>query len=368
MPPFAQAYGLQCSACHTMVPSLNAYGRYVQRTGYASLDRHVLAGANPVWIGEGANYNATAGASTGTPRSSFGNLALHAVGYVAPDLTIHAQQFITASDMSGSVDTLWLTYNNLLHRDGHLFVGKILSAAPSPYSQNADLDGPAASSTVVGEHKWGNTFGNRWGTRLAYAHQALDLEGGYYLSSFDLNGATYFGPGDKTFQWKVTYALPTRPLEVGAFGSVGTTPVSTNSGTDRYHSQAVYVQLDPSISGRPGLLVIYQRQHDDNPGMSPAGVALLPTNSHGASFEVFEPVFHGGMLVGFRHDINDSGIGGPITNGNAINVGFNIPHDTYLHGYVEANVGGNSALTSGSGGPTWKAMLWLTIPITKVKN
>ena len=48
MPPFAQAYGMNCDVCHTAVPALNAYGRYVQRTGYASLDpadfsRQVLA-------------------------------------------------------------------------------------------------------------------------------------------------------------------------------------------------------------------------------------------------------------------------------------------------------------------------------------
>lgn len=43
MPPFAQAYGLQCNVCHTLVPTLNAYGRYIQRTGYASLDPHVFS-------------------------------------------------------------------------------------------------------------------------------------------------------------------------------------------------------------------------------------------------------------------------------------------------------------------------------------
>ena len=27
MPPFAQAYGVKCTVCHTMVPALNTYGR-----------------------------------------------------------------------------------------------------------------------------------------------------------------------------------------------------------------------------------------------------------------------------------------------------------------------------------------------------
>lgn len=34
MPPFAQANAVDCSACHTMMPALNAYGRYIQRTAY----------------------------------------------------------------------------------------------------------------------------------------------------------------------------------------------------------------------------------------------------------------------------------------------------------------------------------------------
>ncbi|MEO9169770.1 MAG: hypothetical protein ABI282_06490 [Candidatus Baltobacteraceae bacterium] len=29
MPIFAKAYGIKCSVCHTIVPGLNAYGRYV---------------------------------------------------------------------------------------------------------------------------------------------------------------------------------------------------------------------------------------------------------------------------------------------------------------------------------------------------
>ncbi len=42
MPNFAQAYGIPCSYCHIQIPALNAYGRWVQRTGYAGLNPHVL--------------------------------------------------------------------------------------------------------------------------------------------------------------------------------------------------------------------------------------------------------------------------------------------------------------------------------------
>ncbi|HTX60362.1 MAG TPA: hypothetical protein VMH02_11910, partial [Verrucomicrobiae bacterium] len=41
MPVFAQAYGVKCNVCHTQVPALNTYGRYIQRTGYAAMDPKV---------------------------------------------------------------------------------------------------------------------------------------------------------------------------------------------------------------------------------------------------------------------------------------------------------------------------------------
>jgi hypothetical protein len=92
MPEFAQATGLQCSACHTMVPLLNAYGRYVQRTGYAAIERASLDKTFPLWIDEALATDSTAGAGTGTPRDDFGNLAIHAIGYALPDVTYHVQQ------------------------------------------------------------------------------------------------------------------------------------------------------------------------------------------------------------------------------------------------------------------------------------
>jgi len=364
MPTFAQAYGLSCSACHTQVPLLNAYGRYVQRTGYSSLDRTVVAKAVPIWLGESANYDSSAGAGTGTPRTGFGNFALHGGGYIASDVTFHAQQFITQGDQSGGVDTLWVTYNNLLHRDGHLFIGKILNPAPSIYGQDFELDTPAASSTGVGEHDWGATYNNRWGTRFSYVRKALDVEAGYYLTGEDLNGLTDFGPGDKTFQWKLAYARPDFPVEVGAFGSNGSIPVST--GTDNYSSVAGYVQVDPGHFGRPGLFAVYQRGRDGNPGVDASSGNVMPAStSRGASFALFEPILRGAATLALRHDFNDNGFG-TLGNGNALNLGFNVPHFQYAHGYLEANLGGNSALAGAGGGPTWKGMFWLTLPIKNV--
>ena len=56
-PVFAQAYGLSCTACHTQMPILNAFGRYVQRTGYAALSPQALKHALPLFpIDNGTTY------------------------------------------------------------------------------------------------------------------------------------------------------------------------------------------------------------------------------------------------------------------------------------------------------------------------
>jgi hypothetical protein len=372
MPTFAQAYGVKCTVCHTLVPLLNSYGRYIQNAAYAPLDRHVLARAFPIWLDEEPAFDSTAVAGTpgGPPRIAPGNLAFHATGYLAADVTYHFQEWVWNNNYGGLVDSFWASYNNLLHRDGHLFVGLIENPQPSPYGQTFDLDGSTASGTVVGEHDWGATYSNRWGTKFAYVTKSLDAEVAYLYGAGDFGGsggATDYGPGDKTFQYKVAYAHPNVPVEVGVFGSVGTVPVSVGNGIDRYNSQAAYVEVDPSANYRPGLLLIGQDEHDGNPGVSAiTGNPLTATGTQGTSIEIFESLFHGAVLVSAQHNFNNQGFG-QVTNGNAFNVAFNFPHFQYLHGYLEALTGGESALAPNPGGPEWKALLWLAVPLRSVR-
>ena len=283
-----KAYGIPCSRCHTIVPLLNSYGRYVQNTGYAALDRHVLARSLPIWLEEDAAFDSTNDPGSGpgaSPRIALGNLAVHATGYLAQDVTYHFQEWAWDGNYGGHVDTFWASYNNLLHRNGHLFVGLIQNPQPSPYSETFDIDGVTASGTFVGEHDWSATYSNRWGSKFAYVTKSLDAEAGYFFGNGDFGGAagaTDFGSLDKTFQYKVAYAHPNVPIEVGVFGSVGTVPVSTGNGIDSYNSQAVYVELDPSTNYRPGLLLVGQDEHDGNPGMGSNG-PLTATGSQALS-------------------------------------------------------------------------------------
>ncbi|MBV9233018.1 MAG: hypothetical protein JO030_03155 [Candidatus Eremiobacteraeota bacterium] len=356
MPPFAQAYGVKCNVCHTQVPALNTYGRYVQRTGYSSLDPHVLERAVPVWVGENLNYDVN-----GSPRWTPGNLAVHAVGFLGDDVTYHFQQWIWQNNAAGDLDTFWMTYNNLLHRDGHLFLGFIQAPAPGPFNQWMDLAPFATPQITVGEHAY-ELDANRWGAKFNYERGSLDIEAGYMYegetASSNWSASTDFANTDKTFQYKVAYANPQYPTEAGVYGSRGSFPLA-EGGFDQYWSLAPYVERDPTY-GFPGILAIYQFAHDSNPGFNtlPGGrlASLGPTPSTAQTLEIYEAVFNQGMLS-YRHEWTNAL--GVLTQ--SANVDFSYPLARFLRLYVEEYFVPNSK-------PGWAGTIWWTTPLNNVKN
>jgi len=350
MPPFAQSYGMDCQVCHSVVPGLNAYGRYVQRTGYASLDAATIHRADPLWIGESPFYDTMDPAEP--HKVQFGNLALHAAGFIGRDFTFHAHQWLWQFDQPGGTDTMWITYNNLLHRDGHLFVGKIEAPAPSPISQWFDLQGFLAPSYTVGEHAY--PFGsNGWGTKFAYTRNWLTAEVAYLGPSGDLNTATDFGLSngtDKRLQWRLVDALGYHPLEIGVYGGTGEVLVS-DGNVDRYHGQAGYAEIDPT-NGLPGALVIYQTGFDSHPVGGVNGTA----NSKGYSAELFEPFANHHAMFSVRDEYADDGMGTTTRQGN-IDLAVLASHqvnDGLANGWI---VNLENYFAQGST-PGWRGQLW----------
>jgi hypothetical protein len=351
MPPFAQAYGVNCDLCHTQVPTLNAYGRYVQRSGYASLDPHVMRSAFPVWVGEQVNYDS----STGYYKPQGGNLAIHAVGAVGDDFTYHFQQWIWQNNQAGDLDTFWIAYNNVLHRDGHLFVGKYEVPGPSFYSQWADIAPFQANQITVGEHAW-ETDSNRWGGKLTYQKGDIDVEAGWAYSNAGWSGISDFAQDtDKTFQYKVAYAVPTNPFEIGLVGSRGGAP--TSLGIDQYWSIGGYAQRDPTAYF-PGLLVQFQNGYDAAPGADANGNPLPSAYSSGITTELYDTVFHGRLWLSAREEWTQDGLG-TYTNYGYLNAGVTLYK--YLRFYVQESMQNNQT-------PTWQYTLWLTAPVKKGPN
>lgn len=347
MPPFAQAYGVDCNTCHTQVPMLNAYGRYVQRTGYASLDPHVLRRAFPVWVGEQVNYDS----SSGNYKPQAGNVALHAVGAIGNDFTYHAQQWIWANNGAGDVDTLWVAYNNLLHRDGHLFVGKIESPGPSGYSMWTDIQPFSTPEMVTGEHTY-ELDANRWGAKLNYIHNNLDAEAGWLGNADGWSGASDFINTEKTFVYKVAYANATNPFEIGYLGSNGTVAVST--GIDQYSSYGGYAQRDP-VGPVPGFLVLYLRGSDSNPGADGNGNQLPGTHPDGLTTEVYQSFFNQRLLLAARKEWQNDGLGNGTQSG-VVDMSYRFAK--YLRAYTEVYMTQNAT-------PAWRYYLWWTVPVTR---
>jgi len=352
MPPFAQAYGENCDVCHTAVPALNAYGRYVQRTGYSSLDPGTIHRAIPVWIGVNPTYDSMS--SSNPHQIVAGNVAVHGAGYIGNDWTFHAQEWLVSNNSPGFTDTLWVTYNNLFHRDGHLTIGKLEDPAPSPYSMWYELSGFATLGMSSGEHAWA-TGANRWGAKLAYTHNWFVAQAAYLGPSGDLNTATDFSSStEKSFDWQAAYAPPNIPYEVGFYGSQGVLPVSDGT-LDRYSGAAVYAQMDP-MGWMPGVFTAYQVGHDPN-----AGAGLGASTSRAFTVDVFEPLFNDRVMIGGHQDYNDDGFG-TLSHATVADLEWLAIRKVSDRNTTGVMFNAEAAMTPGSG-PDWKYQLWYATTI-----
>jgi hypothetical protein len=349
MPNFAQAYGLDCKACHTEVPALNSYGRYVQRTQYSALEAATVEKALPIWVGESATYDSSAGQPY---KTKLGNFEIHADGFAGSDVTYHIQQWLVQDDQSGGLDTAWVSYNKLFKGNGHIVIGKQPVPSPSFFGFFPDLSPFGPTEALVGEHTL-LLDSNRWGAKLAYTPLNYVAEIGWFGSGADLNGFTDFSPSvEKGVQWRLAYARPKKPFEAGFYGNWGTFQLSSGD-LDRYSAAGVYLQQDPKGAG-PGFLALYQIANDGNAGFDGDGNALGAAHSTGYSVGVYRPIFpHWENQLSLRVEGLTDGLGTTTHSGN---IDYSIRVYKYLHAYVEAGLAQNST-------PAWRYQLWWTTPI-----
>lgn len=335
MPPFAQAYGAKCTTCHTEVPALNSYGRYVQRSGYAVLDHAVLRRSLPVWVGFNPSYDSQDPAAPGRPR--LGNVAVHLAG-VSGNWSFHVQQWLRQNDTAGTLDTGWVAYNALFGGKGHVFFGKIETPAPSPFSQWFDLSSFASAEVTVGEHQY-LLDGNQWGARLAFDQKHFTVDAAWMSES-----------GQKALQWKAAWADANRPLEIGAFGSFGAFQLP-EGGADPFRSFALYAQRDPR-AGWPGVLAIYQTTFDANSGAQAHAAA-----GNDATLEFYKPILHGDAVVTARKEFTNDGLGMRMQSGN-LDLEYHIAR--FVHLYTEMYFAPHNK-------PGYRYMIWWTTPVAPVK-
>jgi hypothetical protein len=379
MPPFAQAYGIDCNVCHTMVPALNSYGRYIQRTGYAGLDSHMLeANSSPFWISERIRGKSTGNLDKLNPnfKATTGNVSVDAVGAIGRAWTYRIEQSLYSNNIGGGgTSRIWIGYNNLFKGHGHLSIGKLDPTVPSSFAGWQDTTGFSGSNSLtVGKHKYGFTSA-RWGARFDYDSENISYGISWGAGTDSLPNSSDFvvSPGsDKMLDWIVSYANAGKPFEAGIYGSSGGYVVSKTI-TDRYNVLGFYAQRDP-YKGFPGLYSYYQIANDSNPGVapdgSPKGAAPIPVTSHSYAFEIYQMFLNDNIMFGFRPlEITQSGLG-PIKRFSNVDFGARIPHVPFLFFNAEASFGGSSSAQFGK--PTWQwGLRWagpigLGVPLTKI--
>ena len=211
---------------------------------------------------------------------------------------------------------------------------------------------------TVGEHTY-QLDANRWGAKAGYLHGSVSLDAAYVGSDADLNGATDFSPSNgKALQYRAAFMRANSPLEFGVYGTTGTLPISDGL-TDRFSAIAGYVQRDPT-HGLPGVLLVYQSTHDGYP----AAGATSPANGRGYILNVYEPIIQDRVVVGFRREMTDDGMG---TINHYGNIDLTIQIAKYLRLYTEAGLSGSNPGNGVDrlGTPAWRAFVWWTMPIAK---
>ena len=353
MPPFAQANATDCSACHTMMPALNSYGRYIQRTAYGGLDYHLLQSHSPFWMNERIRSKSTGAGDPYNPskKITMGNVQVDAVGAMSSAWTYRVEQTLFSNDTGGgNLGQVWVSYNKLLNSKLHLMVGKVEPSMPGPFMGWQDITGlGGASGITVGKHKY-NLTGSRWGTRWAYVDDNFTVELNYGAGSQSvMNGQTWdVTPGtDKEFGYLLAIGNPGKPFEYGLYGAKGAYVVS-KSITDQYNSLGFYAQRDP-YGGWPGFFTYYQIGNDANPGVKP----FQPATSHSYALEVYQPFFNDQIMFGVRPiEISQSGSNGTIKHFGNVDFAARVPHLPYLFFYAESAFGGSSNAPQGR--PTWQ--------------
>jgi hypothetical protein len=230
---------------------------------------------------------------------------------------------------------------------------------------------------AVGVHDYASDYdGGRWGAKFNYVAGKTVAEVAYLGNA---TGGSSFGDwydfskaADTSFQWKLAYADPAKPYELGVFGesgALGFTGARIVPGlhTDHYTVVAPYIQKDPR-PGSPGFRFEYATATDSNPGYVTASSAapqpVGPTASSWMIGSVSQMVLHDhGMLnITYYHtnqglsDVGFTGILRPAGPETGAGPGFSYAFNPYTRIYTAFYVAQDRR-------PTIALKMWFSPPL-----
>ena len=266
VPLFANGQGgANCALCHTVVPQLNGYGRYVLMTNFSrGLNRHLQMMQNrSLPIALEATANASHPSPVGLPKLSSSLVQWISAGFLGKDFSYFATvPMVSGGFPSSSVDQLWIADNTLDGGNGSLQVGRFATPVFAPWiSQSLSLSGYGIASMQVGSNA-ATLADNRWGASYTQVG-AGGLIGNiaYLAGNGPIENAFATGVEGNAWSASLQFLSPEKHWSGGLatlFGSI----LNSGGAIDRYSRESALASYD---IGRFNFLAIGTIGHDTLP-------------------------------------------------------------------------------------------------------
>jgi cytochrome c551 len=328
LPLFSDAQGgVSCETCHTVPPSLNAYGRYIEATNFLKgIDPHAQMKQN---ARDPLSFLSTLDGSTnGPPRNPAGQPiaaknymffgALVSGGYLGPKMTYYvAAPVIENGNPATDLYLGWIAYNGFSNGNGSLQVGKFQTPFFAPWlgMPTVSLQPYAPSILTVGqndvilaENRWGASY-TQVGTKGIVGTVAFMTDQGPIERAYNTQynvPSTFLGtPGDQSGTWvaSLQYLQPSSKFTGGIGIMGGAIPVvggpQFDGGKDPYEREMALVSYALAQNFQVTAMKLFGQ--DANPLATGQAV-----NSNGFSFGInYNPTSWAHVEV--RDDRTDSG-------------------------------------------------------------
>lgn len=310
IPVFANGQGgVSCALCHTTVPQLNSYGRYVLMTNFSrGLNKHLQIMQNrslPVALETTANASSQPVAMLPGVYSAL--VQFLSGGYAGSDVSYFASVPIETDGFpADAVDQVWAAYNGFSHGNASFQIGKFPTPIFAPWmSQPLSLSGYALVTLPVGLN--GSTSGdNRWGASYTQIGRLGLIGNVSYLGGSGPIERAFNTAGEGTaWTGSLQYLSPESRWSGGVAGLIGSNPLPSGEN-DRYAREMALASYGADRYEVTAMGLLGQDS-------SPNGGASPVTNSRGFSLETIY-----GILPWLRFDVRyehtDDGLGTSTTN------------------------------------------------------
>ena len=301
--------GITCSLCHTAVPNLNSYGRYIMMTNFSrGLNQHLQMMQNrsmPLALVVTANASNQPDQMLPAIHSALAQFL--SGGFIGSKVTYFASVPVVSGGFpSTAVDQIWAAYNGISNGKGSLQIGKFPTPIFAPWtSQSLSLSGYGIAILPIGLNS-STIADNRWGASYTqFGHLGL-IGNVSYLGGAGPIERAFGGVGEGTaWTGSLQYLSPESRWSGGIAGLRGSYPLPSGAN-DRYTRTAALA----SYSGVRYELIAIGITGNDN---DPRDGASQAVRSRGLTLETIygpAPWLH----ADFRYEHTDDGLGTSTVN------------------------------------------------------